>query len=255
MTILGLTGPIGHGKSTFAKAISALEPAVAHFESSLIVGEVADALHAATIKLPSRDDIDKINEWLSPLPDILLKTVNAHCIFNAIALDPAEIERHPVEYEKLFIHIDNLKRNPTLLKQKITLENKESYRPILQWLGGYLVRRVDNGIWYKEIVRRIQQLDPNQFKICIVGGLRFPNDAYLLKKAGGTIIKVYRPEHLQYDKLDPTERERDNIPIDCTVVSNGTIDDLNNCAKTVLADINAGKIQPVYYAVQSQNAA
>ena len=255
MIILGLTGPIGHGKSSFAKAIAAQDPSVAHFESSLIVGEVADALHATTTKVPSRDDIDKINDWLNPLPDILMKVVNAHCVFGAIALDEAEIERHPIEYEKLFIHIDNLHRNPELLKQKISLENKESYRPILQWLGGYLVRRVDNGIWYKEIVRRIQELDQNQHKICIVGGLRFPNDAYLLKKAGAKIVKVYRPEHLQYDKLDPTERERDNIPVDCTIVSNGSIDDLNACAKRVVEDISSGKIQPVYYAVQAQNAA
>ena len=86
--------------------------------------------------------------------------------------------------------------------------------------------------------------------MCIVGGLRFPNDAQLLKQAGAIIIKVYRPAHLQYDVLDPTERERYNITVDCTVVSNGTVDDIKRCAQKVLGDISANHLQPLYYAAE-----
>jgi dephospho-CoA kinase len=47
MIILGMTGPIGHGKTTFADALSDLVPSTVHFESSLIIAEVANDMHAA----------------------------------------------------------------------------------------------------------------------------------------------------------------------------------------------------------------
>lgn len=250
MLIFGMTGPIGHGKSTFAKAVRQLGPSSIHFESSLIISEVANALHASTRELPNRDDIGSINEWLRPLPSILMETVHAKATLEQIRLDIVEVESHPVEYEKLFLHIENLHRDPTLLRTAITRENKESFRPILQWLGGYLPKRVDPTIWYKEIMRRVYEAQSKGYKLCIIGGLRFPEDERLVRGSGGIIIKVYRPGHLQYDMLDPTERERDNIGVDCTVVSNGNIEELHERAKQVLDDLKNGRLQKVYYAHQ-----
>ncbi len=248
MIIIGMTGPIGHGKSTFAKVAIELEPASKHFESSLIIAEVANALHATTTAIPSRDDIDSINNWLKPLSSILLETVHARCSFEQIRLDMNDVQQHPGDYEKLLLHIENLNRNPKLTQQTITKENKEAYRPILQWLGGYMIKKVDSGIWYKEIVRRVQAIQNEGYKLCIIGGLRFPADAEYVHQINGVVIKVYRPGHLQYDSLDPTERERDNITPDSTVISNGTIDDLKNCVKLVLDDLVSGQLQKTYYA-------
>jgi len=253
MIILGMTGPIGHGKSTFAKAVKELEPSSVHFESSMVVAEVANALHANLQQLPERDDIDSINRWLRSLPSILLETVHARCTFDQIELTIDAIERHPIEYEKLLLHIENLHRNPSLASQTITIENKESYRPLLQWLGGYLVKKIDPGIWYKEIVRRIYEVQDKGYKVCLIGGIRFPTDADYVRQVGGTIIKVYRPGHLQYDLLDPTERERDNVTADTTIVSNGTIADMTICARTVLDDIANNRLQTTYYTALKKN--
>lgn len=247
MLIIGMTGPIGHGKSTFAKAIKRLEPESVHFESSMIISEVANALHTTTRELPSRDDIESINEWLRPLPEILLKTVHTKTTFENVRLDIAEVESHPIEYEKLFLHIENFHRDPNPLKTIITRENKESFRSILQWLGGYLPKKVDAAIWYKEIMQRVYEAKSAGYKLCIIDGLRYPEDEKLVRAGGGIIIKVYRPGHLQYDMLDPTERERDNIGVDSTVVSNDDIDDLNERAKEVLEDLKRNRLQKVYY--------
>ncbi|MGZ6005026.1 MAG: hypothetical protein ACXWLH_02645 [Candidatus Saccharimonadales bacterium] len=253
MIIIGMTGPIGHGKSTFAKALLELEPTAKHFESSLIVAEVANALHSATNQIPSRDDIDSVNNWLRPLPSILLSTVHAKCNFEQLALTEQDVNLHPVEYEKLFLHIQNLTSQPNLLKQDINKANKEQYRPILQWLGGYLVQKVDPAIWYKEIIRRVYAIGSNGAKLCVIGGLRFPTDAQYVRQAGGIVVKVYRPGHLQYDMLDPTERERENIVPDTTLVSNGTIDDVKRCARQVIDDLNNNRLQKIYYAAGHKN--
>lgn len=247
MLIIGMTGPIGHGKTTFAKGLENIVPETTHLESSLVIAEVANALHAATQKLPERDKLESINEWLQPLPDILLKVVNAHCSFAQIQLQQYEIERHPIEFEKLFLHIENMIRNPQMANSEINKDNKENFRPILQWLGGYLVKKVDSGIWYKELIRRAHNAEIAGSKICVIGGLRFPSDATIIKQAGGYIVKVYRPGHLQYDMLDPTERERDNIPVDCTIVSDGTVEDMERCAARVLHDMQTHNLQRTYH--------
>lgn len=248
MILLGITGPIGHGKTTFADALAALVHSVTKFESFLVVAEVADALHAATVKPPDPHNLGQINEWLRALPDILNKHLRIDCTFDQIKLDQTAIETHPVEYQKLLLHLENLHRNPKLIQQKITRENKETYRPFLQWLGGYLVKKVDPGIWYNELVRRVRQAAAQGTELCIVSGLRFPTDASMLRAAGGRIIKIYRPGHLQNDMLDPTERERDNIQADATVMSNGDVADLQRIAAQVLEDLRANRLQPLYQA-------
>ncbi len=246
MIIIGMTGPIGHGKSTFAKAVKSFEDSTIRFESSLIIAEVANALHKATAKLPDRYSVESINDWLKPLPAILEEIVHQKCTFSQIEIDQSDAERHPIEYDKLMLHLESLQRNPAMLHQEITVDNKEAYRPILQWLGGYLVQRVSGDIWYDEIIRRVKASEDAGYKICIIGGLRFPRDANNVHRAGGAIVKVYRPDHLQYDMLDPTERERDNIPTDSTIVSNGTVEDMLKCAKQVVKDIADNSLQKLY---------
>ena len=250
MIIIGMTGPISHGKTTFADAIEKIEPSTIHLESSLVIAEVINELHASTDKIPSPYNIDSINEWLKPLPSILLDVLGVKSNVEQISIDQSDADKHPIEYDKLMLHIEGLQRDPSLINETINANNKESYRAILQWVGGYLIKKVSSDIWYDEIITRARKAEQAGCSICIIGGLRFPSDAKIVHQAGGIIIMVYRPDHLQYDILDPTERERDNIACDSTIMSNGTIEDMNLCAVQVLEDIKNEKLEKIYQTIR-----
>ncbi len=246
MLLVGMTGPISHGKTTFASALAEFEPLTIHLESSLVIAQVANQMHIALTKVPDPYDINSLNDWLKFLPKILEETVHAKTTYERLKLDQQQVEQHPVEYQKLIMHVENLRRNPQMARQAITIDNKESYRPFLQWIGGYLVQRIDAGIWYNQIVRLVKDAESTGCMLCIVGGLRYPTDAAILRNAGGVIVKVYRPGHLQNDMLDPTERERDNIPVDSTIMSNGTVEEAKQCAAVFLKDLREGNLKTLY---------
>jgi hypothetical protein len=248
MIIIGMTGPIDHGKTTFADAVAEQEPTAKQFESGMLISEVANAWQAILTAPIDPTDVDAINNWLRSLPGILLHTVHAACRFEDVTLDAEEIALHPVEYQKLLLHLQNVKHDFNLAQQQITPENKETYRPLLQWLGGYLVQTVDPGIWWNEIVRRIQAEGEQGCKLAIAAALRFPGDAAVMRQAGAKIIKVYRPGHLQNDVLDPTERERESIVPDVTVVNDGNLDQLKAAAGQFYNDLMASNVQPTYNA-------
>lgn len=248
MVIIGITGPIGHGKSSFANYLVNLEPSALHFESFQIVAEVASAMQKALSDIPDAYNVASLNNWLHCLPSILSAVTHTECTFKDIELQQTSIEQHPIEYQKLIMHVENLARDPELMRQTITAENKEYYRPLLQWLGGYLVQRVDPGIWYNEIVRRIHAASTAGAKLCVVGGLRFPNDVAVMRAEGAIIVELSRPGHLQSDTLDPTERERQNIKADCSIMNNGSLADLEKFAERFLLDLRANKLDKTYHA-------
>jgi hypothetical protein len=199
MQIIGITGPIKHGKSTFADALAGQVPASVHLESSQIITEVTNAFHEVMPVPPEQNNIKWMNTWLEKLPPILKDVVHVDCDYDQISFTEADVYDKPMEYQKLFEHSINLAKNPHMANLMINNTNKESYRPMLQWLGGYLVQRVSPGIWYNEIVARSKQAELEGAQLCTVAGLRFPTDAQILREAGAVISEIYRPGALEAD--------------------------------------------------------
>jgi hypothetical protein len=244
MNIVGITGPIHHGKTTFAEDLLALEPASVHYETSGIIGELATAWLDSEPDLPPARNIPATNQWLKKLVPIINSTLPATCRFDQIAIDPDNVVLDPEAYVKLFEYLD---QEPPV-RPPITKENKEAFRPLMQWLGGYLLETVDPGLWCKEIVRRIEHDESNGAQLAVTSGVRLPEDAEVLRGAGATIVEIKRPGLPEPDLSDPTERRRASIKIDTTVINDGNLDQLQACAQQFYQDIQAGRVAPQYQA-------
>ncbi len=245
MVLLGITGPIGHGKSTLATMLIDSDVSSVHLETGFLVAEVADALHQKLQSIPRADDIAGINKWLHYLPEIAQELLHKEITFGSIRVQKNDIERDPVAYEKLFEYLDALKEQPQATQVIITSENKKFYRPFLQWLGGYLVLKVGPGIWYDELIRRCVGAG---VELGIISGVRFPSDATLVRKAHGKIMAIIRPASKEVDIQDPTERDRGTITADTIVINNGSLDDLRGISHKILADIKTGLLPATYIA-------
>ena len=213
-----------------------------------IVVEVADELHHQTKVLPNPKYLNSINEFLVPLQHILRRVVHTSSSLKQIKIKENQFEKNPADYQKLIEHLNNLNKHPGLLRQHINEDNKANYRAILQWLGGYLVKTVDPGIWYKEILRRIQQAEKQNYILCVIVGLRFPTDEQLVHQAQGIVIDIERPNLGVTDISDPTERERKKIKHDSSIINDSTLKALSVCTKQVLKDIKEGELKKRYRA-------
>ncbi|HVC36067.1 MAG TPA: hypothetical protein VNE40_01290 [Candidatus Dormibacteraeota bacterium] len=245
MVIIGLCGAIGHGKTTLGGYLAGQTNDSLVTESSHLIIEVANALVSSSQTTPSSSNLEAINIWLQPLPAILKETVMRSVRFDQLKLSQDQLAKDPENYQKLFEFLDQL-GSSKLQSFPINVQNKRLYRGLLQWLGGYLVQKVDPGIWFDEIIRRLLVM-PKQPALAIIGGVRFPADAERIRKQSGYIVEIVRSEIEFIDSQDITERQRTSIHPDCVVYNNGTLQDLRSCTKQLYIDTIQGRLQKSYH--------
>jgi hypothetical protein len=247
MHIFGITGPIGHGKTTFANALMQLEHPAVHMESSIIISEVANEWLATFPRelLLEAVDYKVLNTWLNNLA-----TVTTHQLRRVepdlLTVTEQDVQHHPELTQKLFMYLDLMRQGVVAMGETITEENKDRHRAMLQFLGGFLVARVDRGIWYDEIEQRIKKAEADGIKLYIVGGIRYPYDAEVVKRNGGTLVKLIRKDLPMREVDDVTERERGKIRVDTTVVSDATPNALGELAKALWQDYLLGDLLVEY---------
>lgn len=242
MKLVGITGAIGHGKSTLIELLKKQNNSICTFESSLLISEVANELNKYFPENCNKHNVDSINEWLSYLKTALFKAT--HVNSPTVELS-TKIDKQDPDYIKLFQYIDLVNKNPSIINQKINPNNKEIYRPLLQWIGGYAVTKIKDTIWYDELIRRAKAEEKNGCKLSIIGGLRFKSDATAIRLNGGKVIRIIRPVSLT-DTSDTTERESNEIEADSIVMNDSNLDDLELKAKQIYKDIISNNLKPEY---------
>jgi energy-coupling factor transporter ATP-binding protein EcfA2 len=248
--LIGITGPIGSGKSTFARCLATMEPDHAQYETWHVVAEIAtafnEALKAELAYETTNNDIDLANQVLIWLPDAISEYLHHDVVWNQLAFTKHDTLTKPELYEKLFAYLRAVEKKPSLLDTKLSDETKEEFRVLLQWLGNYLVVKISKTIWYDELMRRIQLRDPTT-SLVIVSGVRYPSDAEVLRAKGGRVIAVERPGH-DASSNDSTEAQRNEIEPDARIVNNGTPEQLQQTAEALWNDIAGGTLQKRYAA-------
>lgn len=246
--LLGITGNIGSGKTTFSLFLGELVQNHAVHETNVPIIEVANRfnqlLEAELNFETTDDDMELVNQALIWMPDVLTEHLHFDTTWSHLALTPKEQRAHPKLYEKLFVYLAAVRGNPKLVERSITSQNKSDYRPLLQWLGGYFVAKLSPTIWYNELFRRID-LHDSRCDLIIINGLRYPDDAAILRSRSGRVIAIERPDSL-VNSSDITETERHAITPDIIVRNNGSLDQLQKTATHLWNDIASGKPQKTY---------
>ena len=248
--ILGITGAIGSGKSTLAKLLCELEPSHARYETSELVAEVAEdfnrALSGELAFETTTNDVELVNQSLIWFVESISEKLHHDVTWTQLAITQHNVAAHPELFEKMFAYVKAAKKQPGLCDTHITTENKDDYRPLLQWLGGYLVAKITNTIWYDELFRRIDLHDADK-SLIVIGGVRYPSDALVVRQHRGLIISIERSGS-NADTTDVTERDRSEVKPDAVVMNNGTLDELREMAEQLLEDVGAGNVQQNYNA-------
>ncbi len=248
--ILGITGDIGSGKSTFASLLRDMEPSHAVYETSEVIAEVAEdfnrALSGELAFETTTNDVELVNQALIWFIEAISERLHQEVSWNQLAITQHQLAAHPELFEKMYLYVDTAKKTPRMLDARITAENKDTYRPLLQWLGGYLVAKISDTIWYDELFRRISIHDSDK-NLVIIGGVRYPSDAIAIREHSGLVVGIERSQE-NVDTTDVTEASRNLIKPDIAVHNNGTLDELQKVAEELWNDLGGGKIQQNYNA-------
>lgn len=246
MLLVGLTGSINSGKTTFGEYLAESDGSSKHWESWQLVAQVANRLRLSQDWHPQANNIDRINLWLEQLPSVLADICHIDLPLDRIQFSESQLRANPDQYAKLLEYLELVRRRPELSDVIISEGNKDLFRCILQWLGGYLHKQSGANIWYDEII--CQVMAEHDLTLATIGGVRFPGDAETVKSVGGSIILLKRENHIIKDQADVTERERDLIQADIVVLNNGSLNELRLVATTVYRDLKLKKAQPEYMA-------
>jgi hypothetical protein len=169
------------------------------------------------------------------------------CRNDKVEINPEDFASHPDWYEKLFVYLQQVRVDQTILGTEITADNKNNYRTLLQWIGGYFLYKLDDPLlWYKVLLKRANAAG-DHIELVAMNTPRHPAEAEFIQQAGGKVLKIDRPG-LMSDTTDVTERHVAEINADAIITNDGSLTDLKSLAQKVHDDLLQNRLRPSYTA-------
>lgn len=104
----------------------------------------------------------------------------------------------------------------TAIRETIGLPLKFAYRRLQQFIGTEIFRSRDPDFWVKLAEDYLNSIRADYV---IIGDVRFPNEASLIKKHNGILIKVVRPNYKEDDDNHISEKLIYSLPVDYTITA------------------------------------
>jgi hypothetical protein len=109
-------------------------------------------------------------------------------------------------------------------------------RYVMQTLGTEWGRRmVGEDIWVRVAEKEIRRLVSNGVSV-VVDDVRFPDEAAMIKKLGGSMVRIENPVVTQ-STAHESERHIFNIEVDYIIVNGGSIADLGLSVEGVVSSL------------------
>ena len=119
---------------------------------------------------------------------------------------------------------------------------KMTAREVLQYVGTEIFRQMDDDVWVKATLSRIEKEEP---QLAIISDVRFPNEVEGIQAAGGKVIKLLRAPYADGDQ-HPSETVLDDKPDDYfdAIIDNrhSQIDKNNEQVRDTLIEFGWGKL-------------
>lgn len=235
MKYIAVSGAMYSGKSTVTQRLVHTLPDAVSFETGEVISKVADLMNKDLEEI-SRDlrNPYELLDWINYLPVALEEVTTKE-------IDPQTVRlRQGSDVTRLREYTSRLVENPKIADFHITPENKETYRPFLQWIGAFVAKQVDAGFWFEELIRRSELAAEDGKRYSVLNAVRFPGEEPVLRQVGAHIVKIIRPSLIQSDKYEATEREASQVHEDTVIYNNGTLRELEAVAETFAIDFIHG---------------
>lgn len=242
MDIYGLAGGNKTGKSTLAEFLHETAVLSEHIEYSDLIREVANRWLETLPQIPDEADefelISIANSWIYDLPDALGAVLQIETEAHHFVIDEDDTERYRNMHSRLIEYLNSLANvAPGIYIER---ENKIEHLAILQWLGYSTREFISPTIWPVEMRRRVAALQQDDTEVLTIGGIRYEQDAGLIRDLGGIAAKVYRIE-VEKSHTYHTETAANQWVADVDIINNGNLEQLRKAA-TVLRAVDLGEI-------------
>lgn len=248
MHVIGISGAIGHGKSTFSQFLADTINNSRIFEASgdivLVANNWLRFMPESFKTNPPGSEL--LNDWIDSLAEIVAKEGLGKPKAKKLYVTEYQLETRDDSILKLLEYLENIRAGTISPNDIIGAHNKEVHRSILQWIGGYLVKNYHEGIWFDSIDRKLNSAKEDGAGLAIVSGLRFPYDKKIIEKHQGTIIRIERPHVMVTDSQEVTEKEGTDLKASSIIINDANLDELRDTAKTFFDDLSGGRILEKY---------